>query len=177
LAGQGDHRRLRGDTKREATSEEVRQLREGNERLKQLVMELRLANLRLKKACTGTPKTEAVRADGSGDEQEAIELVRRSPLSKQHTLAKLGILRSTYYHWQGRFRQQGDVRLVDRRPLPGTVWNGLTPQEDEGIIAGRVALARTEPLRARLRADGSRELLGIGVDCLSSAEVPRADPK
>ena len=42
--------RLRGDTKREATSEEVRQLREENERLKQLVAELSLANLTLKKS-------------------------------------------------------------------------------------------------------------------------------
>jgi transposase len=46
-AGKG---RLRGDTRREATSEEVRQLREENERLKQLVAELSLANLTLKKS-------------------------------------------------------------------------------------------------------------------------------
>jgi hypothetical protein len=41
---------MRGDTKREATSEEVRQLREEDERLKQLVAELSLANLTLKKS-------------------------------------------------------------------------------------------------------------------------------
>ncbi len=46
-AGKG---RMRGDTKREATSEEVRQVREENERLKQLVAELSLANLTLKKS-------------------------------------------------------------------------------------------------------------------------------
>ena len=46
-AGKG---RLRGDTRREATSEEVRQLREENERLKQLVAELSLANLTLQKS-------------------------------------------------------------------------------------------------------------------------------
>ena len=46
-AGKG---RMRGDTKREATAEEVRQLREENERLKQLVAELSLANLTLKKS-------------------------------------------------------------------------------------------------------------------------------
>ncbi len=42
--------RLRGDTKREATSEEVEQLRGENERLKQLVAELSLANMTLKKS-------------------------------------------------------------------------------------------------------------------------------
>ena len=46
-AGKG---RMRGDTKREAASEEVRQLREENERLKRLVAELSLANLTLKKS-------------------------------------------------------------------------------------------------------------------------------
>jgi len=46
-AGKG---RMRGDRKREVTSEEVRQLREENERLKQLVAELSLANLTLKKS-------------------------------------------------------------------------------------------------------------------------------
>lgn len=44
--------RLRGDSKREASAEEVNQLRQENERLKQLVAELSLTNLTLKKACT-----------------------------------------------------------------------------------------------------------------------------
>lgn len=42
--------RLRGDTRREATSEEVQQLRQENERLKQLVADLSLANMTLKKS-------------------------------------------------------------------------------------------------------------------------------
>jgi transposase len=46
-AGKG---RLRGDTKREATSDEVTQLRGENERLKQLVADLSLENLTLKKS-------------------------------------------------------------------------------------------------------------------------------
>jgi len=43
-------KRLRGDTQREATREEVEQLRQENERLKQLVAELSLANMTLKKS-------------------------------------------------------------------------------------------------------------------------------
>lgn len=42
--------RLRGDAKREATSDEVVDLRRENERLKQLVADLSLANLTLKKS-------------------------------------------------------------------------------------------------------------------------------
>jgi len=43
-------KRLRGDTLREATSEEVGQLRQENERLKQLVADLSLTNMTLKKS-------------------------------------------------------------------------------------------------------------------------------
>ena len=46
-AGKG---RLRGDGKREATSNEVQDLRQENERLKLLVADLSLANLTLKKS-------------------------------------------------------------------------------------------------------------------------------
>lgn len=42
--------RLRGDTKREATSDEVTQLRQENERLKELVGEVSLTNMLLKKS-------------------------------------------------------------------------------------------------------------------------------
>jgi transposase len=43
-------KRLRGDTQREAKREEVEQLRQENERLKQLVADLSLANMTLKKS-------------------------------------------------------------------------------------------------------------------------------
>jgi len=46
-AGKG---RLRGDARREASSDEVTQLRSENERLKQLVADLSLENLALKKS-------------------------------------------------------------------------------------------------------------------------------
>ena len=46
-------RQLNGDTKREATSDEVTQLRQENEQLKQLVAELSLSNRVLKKSLSG----------------------------------------------------------------------------------------------------------------------------
>ena len=66
--------------------------------------------------------------------REVIELVRRSPLPKRHTLAELGVPPSTYYRWQRRFRQQGELGLVDCRPQPGVVWNRLRPQEQKTIL-------------------------------------------
>jgi transposase len=47
---EADKGRLRGDTKREATTEEVRQVGEENARPKQWVAELSLANLTLKRS-------------------------------------------------------------------------------------------------------------------------------
>jgi len=79
---------------------------------------------------------------GAERKWEVIDLVRRSPWSKARTLEELGIPRSTYFRWQRRFRQQGEVGLVDRRPQPGTVWNRLTPQEEETIL--REALRQPE---------------------------------
>jgi len=64
---------------------------------------------------------------GAEQKREVIDLVRRSPLSKARTLEELGNAGSTYHRWQRRYRQQGGVGLVDRRPQPGTVWNRLKP--------------------------------------------------
>ncbi len=46
-------RQLNGDTKREATSDDVSELRQENEQLKQLVAELSLSNRILKKSLSG----------------------------------------------------------------------------------------------------------------------------
>jgi transposase len=46
--------RLTGDTKREATSDEVKELRQENDQLKQLVAELALKNRVLKKSVLGS---------------------------------------------------------------------------------------------------------------------------
>ncbi len=75
---------------------------------------------------------------GPGQKREVIDLVRRSPVAKKHTLAELGSACSTYYRWQRRYQEQGEVGLVDRRPpaaeLRGTrhrtITSKLTCRED-----------------------------------------------
>ena len=66
--------------------------------------------------------------------RELIELVRRAPQPKQRTIAELGVARATFYRWQRRYRDQGEVGLVDRRPEPGAVWNRLRPAEQTAIL-------------------------------------------
>ena len=63
-----------------------------------------------------------------------LELVRRSPVAKKETLAELGLAASTYYRWQRRYRREGEVGLVDRRPQPATIWNRLRPEEEQTIL-------------------------------------------
>jgi len=69
-----------------------------------------------------------------GKKLEIVTLVNRSPVSKRETLLELGMARSTFYRWQRRYRAQGEVGLVDRRPEPGSVWNRLRPSEQESIL-------------------------------------------
>ena len=66
--------------------------------------------------------------------REVIELVRRSPVAKKETLAGLSLPPSTYYRWQRRYRDEGEVGLVDRRPQPATIWNRLRPEEEQTIL-------------------------------------------
>jgi len=68
------------------------------------------------------------------NKRELIELVRRSPQPKRTTIAELGLSRSTFYRWQRRYRAQGEVGLVDRKPEPGAVWNRLRPAEQTAIL-------------------------------------------
>ena len=80
-------RRLRGGTQREANREEVEQLWQENERLKQLVADLSLANMTLKKK----PVLGVLARKRSGRmkperKREVIELVRRSPVEKSRLL-------------------------------------------------------------------------------------------
>jgi putative transposase len=134
--------RMRGDTKREATLEEVRQLREENERLNQLVAELSLTNLTLKKPLLELIERRRHGRMGAERKWEVIHLMRRSPLPKASTLEELGIPRLTFFRRQRRLRQHGEVGLVDRRPDPGRVWNRLMPLEEETIL--REALQQPE---------------------------------
>jgi putative transposase len=66
--------------------------------------------------------------------RELIEWVRRSPQPKRTTIAELGLSRSTFYRWQQRYRAQGELGLVDRKPEPGAGWNRLRPAEQTAIL-------------------------------------------
>ena len=72
---------------------------------------------------------------------EIIELVEQSTLSVARTLASIGIPRSTFYDWYGRYQDGGIEALEDGKPRPQRVWNKI-PDE---IGAAIVNLALDEP--------------------------------
>lgn len=66
--------------------------------------------------------------------REVLDLVRRSPMSKLRAIEQLSLPRSTFYRWQQRYRDQGMLGLLDRRPPPQTIWNRIRPEEEETIL-------------------------------------------
>ena len=62
-------------------------------------------------------------------------------MSVGRTLASIGIPRSTFYDWYGRYQDGGIEALEDGKPRPQRVWNKI-PDE---IGAAIVNLALDEP--------------------------------
>ena len=77
----------------------------------------------------------------ASEKLEIIELVEQSTLSVARTLASIGIPRSTFYDWYGRYQDGGIEALEDGKPRPQRVWNKI-PDE---IGAAIVNLALDEP--------------------------------
>lgn len=73
---------------------------------------------------------------------EIIRLVEESHLSARRTLAKLGIPRTTFYRWYGRYLQRGEAGLQDQSPNPKHVWNRIPDEVRRKVV--KLALKETE---------------------------------
>src|SRR5207247_9476071 len=72
---------------------------------------------------------------------EIIELVEQSSLSIRRTLVPIGIPRSTFYGWYGRYLEGGIEALEDGKPRPRRIWNKIP----DAIGTAIVNLALEEP--------------------------------
>ena len=116
-------KRLARDTAREATSEEVKGLRQEALGLKEAVAELLIENRLLKKNVLGDGgRYMRYTAD---EKREIIKLVEQSSLPVSQTLKRLDINKSTFYNWLQRYRCAGDEALTDKHPGPHRPWNQL----------------------------------------------------
>jgi transposase-like protein len=100
-------KRLSGDTKREATSNEVVALRSENDQLKQLVAELALHNRRLKSIGLRRRGTGRSVRYTQAEKMEVIGLVEGSSLPVKRTLEELDVPRSSFYRWYAAYTREG----------------------------------------------------------------------
>ena len=70
----------------------------------------------------------------AAEKLEIIRLVEQSSLSARHTLAQLGIPRSTFYRWYERYLGRGAEALEDGPPAPRRVWNKLPTAVTQAVL-------------------------------------------
>ncbi|NRA33209.1 MAG: helix-turn-helix domain-containing protein [Polyangiaceae bacterium] len=121
-------KRLSGDTVRQATSGEVKDLRVENSQLKEVVAEVVLKNRVLKKKSDGTWRGGRCARRSASEKHEMSRLVENSDLPARTTLKQLGIPRSTFYGWYERYLTDGVDGLEDRKPRPRRFWNRIPPR-------------------------------------------------
>ncbi len=78
----------------------------------------------------------------ASEKLELIRLVEQSDLPVRVTLRQLGLPRSTFYGWYGRYLADGFDGLHDRQPPPRARWNTIPDAVREQVL--EVALERTE---------------------------------
>lgn len=77
----------------------------------------------------------------ASEKLEIIQLVEQSSLGVRRTLHQLGIPKSTFYNWYGRYVEGDFDALHDRKPKPGFVWNKIPDKTCDELIE----LALEEP--------------------------------
>jgi transposase InsO family protein/transposase-like protein len=78
----------------------------------------------------------------SAEKSEIIQLVENSHLPLKRTLQQLNISRSTWYNWYDRYLEGGIDALEDKKPIPKSVWNKISPAITSKVI--KLALQETE---------------------------------
>jgi putative transposase len=125
-------KRLAGDTAREASASEAKDLRRKAQELREVVAEQALELRLLKKPDRGWGE-RCMRYPASA-KLEIILLVEHSHLSVSRTLDTLGIPRTAIYRWYVLYQIGGVDALEDRPPRPGRVWNRIPDEIRDRII-------------------------------------------
>ncbi len=69
----------------------------------------------------------------ASEKLEIIRLVEGSQLPTKRTLDKLGLHRTTFYHWYDQYMVGGPEALEDRSPKPFCVWDRIPEPVREKI--------------------------------------------
>jgi len=121
-------KRLAGDTARQATSGEVKDLRAEALALKEVVADLTLENRLLKKKHDRGWGRARMRYPAS-EKLEIIRIVEQSHRPVRQTLAQIGVPPTTFYV------EHGPEGLEDRPSRPSRVWNRIPDAVRDRIVA------------------------------------------
>ncbi len=70
----------------------------------------------------------------AAEKMEIIRLVDQSDISVTRTLRQLGIHKSTFYNWYGKYLAYGSDGLKARPPADRRIWNRIPQQEKERVV-------------------------------------------
>jgi len=77
---------------------------------------------------------EKYRRFTASEKMELIQLVDQSELSANRTLQELGIPRSTFYNWYGKYEEGGFDGLMDTQGVQGRYWNAILDADREKVV-------------------------------------------
>ena len=87
----------------------------------------------------------------ASEKLEIIGLVEHSAIGVKRTLAQLGIPKSTFYNWYGRYLEGGLRSLEDRKPMPGHVWNKISDSVKEDVVNFALEIPELSPRELAVR--------------------------
>ena len=87
----------------------------------------------------------------ASEKLEIIRTVEQSSLGVRRTLEQIGIPRSTFYNWYGRYVEEGFDGLEDKMPDPGPVWNKVPDAVAEQLVTLALAESDLSPRELSVR--------------------------
>jgi transposase InsO family protein len=77
---------------------------------------------------------------------EIIKMVEKSNIGVKPTLEKIGVAKSTFYDWYGRYEEHGYDGLKNKYKMPNHIWNRI-PDEERNKVADMAELHPEESCR------------------------------
>jgi len=79
------------------------------------------------------------------EKMEIIQIVQESELGVNRTLKELGIHKSTFYQWYGRYQDQGYDGLAPKKRAMNSQWNKIPDQHRQQVVEVALDLPELSP--------------------------------
>ena len=79
------------------------------------------------------------------EKMEIIQIVEQSPIGVKRTLKELGINRSTFYNWYGKYIKDGYDGLTNKQPERKNFWNQIPAQIRQQVLEMALELPEKSP--------------------------------